>query len=476
MPQSPTNHLPAQPNSGGTSTFRMVTTVLFCVLAVVFFDRTPAAARWPVRALWVVTAGWLVLMLARWLRGLKFDAKKAVFTLIIGVFFYGTLMLVCHVFIRLMSLKDDRLTSRSFTTLSEPCRTGIRDMLDGKSYNLFDKTVGWVPRPEFHSDLYTISAQGLRGAREYPLTPPDPAKRFLCMGDSFTFGYGVTDDGTYPHHAEQLLPGTEWLNFGISGTCLTQSLLHYRQTAKKFGGKHVIIGFMTNDAPRTVNCFRPFVSPFDAGHPFTKPFAQFSGGKFSIEPNPYQEVKAFDLLLANEPLEIAKLRRIDYLTWSNRRVTTNPILRTADYVFESLNLDRNIDLMLARKPSKKKAKKQPTTSDPYGRAIWSPDGNGYQAIVRMMDLYHDEVVADGREPLIVLIPGPLDIEDYEKKNPRQYAPLIEHLKAKGWLYLDFLDPLMAKHSPDEKLFTQLHYTGPVNRELAEAIIKASKFP
>lgn len=93
-----------------------------------------------------------------------------------------------------------------------------------------------------------------------------------------------------------------------------------------------------------------------------------------------------------------------------------------------------------------------------------------------MDLYHDEVIADGREPLIVLIPGPLDVEDYEKGNQRQYAPMIEHLKAKGWLYLDFLDPLIANHSPGEKLSTHLHYTSPVNRELAETIIKAAGIP
>lgn len=135
---------------------------------------------------------------------------------------------------------------------------------------------------------------------------------------------------------------------------------------------------MTNDAPRTVNCFRPFVSPFDAGHPFTKPFARYSGGKFSIEPNPYLQEADFGRFLANEPGEIAKLRRMDYLMWSNQRPATNPILHTAAYVYESLNLDRNIDHMLARTPSKKKAARQrPATTDPYGRAIWNPGSHGY---------------------------------------------------------------------------------------------------
>ena len=477
MPCPSTENRPWRPESAAdVSATRVVAGVLFCVLTAVLFHKVPPAARWPLRGVWLLAAGWLAWAALGWLRGVRFTVKKTAFTLVLGLLLYGAVSLVCHMFIRLMSVRDDRLTTRSFTHLSEPCRTGIRDMLDGRSYNLFDKTVGWVPRPGFHSELYTISAQGLRGAREYPLTPPDPERRVLCMGDSFTFGFAVNDEGAYPHHAEQLRPGTEWLNFGISGTCLAQSLLHYRRTAKKFGGRHVVIGFMTNDAPRTVNCFRPFVSPLDAGHPFTKPFARFSGGTFSLEPNPYQETAAFERLLADEPPEIEKLRGIDYLTWSRQQTATNPILRTAGYVREALHLDRNLDLMLARRVSRKKEEKRTATADPYGRDIWNPASPGFQAIAHLFDVYHDEVVADGREPLIVIIPGPLDVEDFSNHQPRQYAALLEHFKKKGWRHLDFLDVLVAGRGGDlarERLFYQLHYTSVVNRELAGAIVEAT---
>ena len=299
------------------------------------------------------------------------------------------------------------------------------------------------------------------------------------MGDSFTFGYAVGDHQTYPAHAEQLRPDTEWINLGISGTCLTQSLLQYRKSGRKLGGKHVVIGFMTNDAQRTVNCFRPFVSPLDAGHPFTKPFARFSGGKFSIEPNPYQNIADFDRLLSNEAPELVRLRDMDYLTWSHQSASTHPILRTASYVYESLRLGRNLDMLLAQPTSKKKSAKKPVAVDPYGRDIWSPASPGFQAIVQLVDLYFQEVAVDGREPLFVIIPGPMDVEDHTKRAPRQYSPLLAHLQKKGHRHLDFLDPLISRHQSDlsrDALFVQFHYNDQVNRELAEEIIKALGLP
>ena len=461
------------------TTVRVVVLLLFCLAVVLFFQHTPQALRWPVRLLFVVAAGWLIFTGFQTARRTMFTGKKLLFSLILGLFFYAALNVVCHVFVRLMSQRDDRLTARGATSLSANCRLGIEAMLNATSYNLFDRDIGWVPRPGYKSELYNINRQGIRSLREYPETPPDPAKRILCMGDSFTFGFAVGDQETYPFHAEQLRPGTEWINLGISGTCLTQSLLHYRKTGRRFGGKQVVVGFMTNDAQRTVNCFRPFLSPSDIGHPFTKPFARFSDGRFSIEPNPYQDIAGFKRLLANERPELDRLRQLDYLTWSNQAITTNPILRTAAFVHESMRLDRNINMLLARPPTKKEPAKRRAGADPYGRDIWNPASPGFQAITRLLDLYCDEIVADGREPLVVIIPGPLDVENHTKHSPRQYSALIDHLKVKGQRHLDFLDPLVERHKDDlseNALFFQLHYRGPVNKELAEEIITALGLP
>ena len=167
------------------------------------------------------------------------------------------------------------------------------------------------------------------------------------------------------------------------------------------------------------------------------------------------------------------------MTWSNQAATTNPVMRTAEYVVEAMHLDRNVDALLNRKPRKASAKsgkggarpegpadntqeaelksrwpKDLSKMDPYGRAIWNPNSLGFTAITRLFDLYYEEIIADGRIPLIVIIPGPLDIENERKHLPRVYEALDEHFKARRVHYLDFLDSLLQRFQP---LLTNRYY-------------------
>lgn len=474
-------------------TVPVVMAVLFCLGAVLFFQHLPLGLRSPVRLLCLGAVLWLIFMAVQTVRTWTFNWKKLAFSLILACLFYAALHLVCLVFIRLMAPRDDRIATRVITSLAEEHRMGIKAMLAGVSYEMYDREIGWVPRPGHKQDDVRISQQGLRSPREYAIPPPDPEKRILCLGDSFTFGNGVSDTETYPYQAEQIRPGTEWINLGISGTCLAQSLLHYRKSGRKFGGRYVVIGFMTDDAKRTVNCFRPFVNPYN---PFTKPFAKYSNGKFSIEPNPYQDPSDYRRLLSNEGPEIERLLKIDYLTWSKQAVTRDPVLRTAQYIHESMNLDRNIDSLLNRRrpkppvqremaddpygsltwdPSEGSWKLSDSAVDPYGQAIWKPGSLGFIALTRVFDLYYNEIIADGRVPLIVIIPGPLDVMNYRRRIPKLYESLMDHLKAKRYRYFDFLDPLVAMHKDNlaiKALFFQRHFPGSINRELAGEIIKA----
>lgn len=438
------------------------------------FNEAPAALRWPARLVWMIVPIWLVARLVRVVITTRFTWKKTLFILIIASVQYVAVAMLCNVFIALMSQKDDRLTTRGATTLSAETRRDIRDILDGKRINVIDAELGWRMNPDAHSPNYVINKQGFRGPREYPQTPPDPAKRILCLGDSFTFGTAVADDETFEVHAERLLPGTEWLNFGVPGTCLTQSYLLYKSRARQFGGKYVIIGFMSNDAMRTVNCFRPFVN-VDSASPLTKPFVRLRDGKLSLEPNPYKSADDYRRLLDNDREELDKLRRLDYLSWSREHPSTNPILRTLSYIVEANQLDRNFDSMFTGKLPLGNAIAAMLPQDPYGKAIYEPTSEGFAALTALFDRYHDEVVADGRIPLIVLFPGPLDVDDAREREPCQYASLTRYLRSKNYAVLDFLEPLIARHAKElntQSLFVKSHYQPHINKEVAVEIIKA----
>lgn len=297
------------------------------------------------------------------------------------------------------------------------------------------------------------------------------------MGNSFTFGDEVSDDQTYPQHAEQLRSGWEWLNFGIGGTCLTQAYLHYIENARKFDGRYVIIGFMTNDAQRTVNCYRPFVNR-TSGMAMTKPRAFIDGaGYFAIKPNPFTSLDDYRRLLDDPTTELHKLLRQDYLTWgrSGRQVILeNPITRTFLKGCTQLRIPNKLEDLLNNKVPVRPIFKTLATGDLYGDEFWTEDSKGFRALCGMFDLFHSTVIKDGRIPLIVIIPGPHDVDDFKNGDPRQYETLLRFLKQRDYRYLDFLDPLLAKHRDDlseKALFVVRHYQGKLNRELAQEIIR-----
>lgn len=476
---SPSSSTPPAGDAPAASRSRLATglvigSLVFILAMLLYMERMPEALHWPVRILFFGSIGYLVYALFQRLRSTKFEAKKLLFSLILIAFMYGAVFVICAVFVKLMAAKDENLTTVDTSALSEKAERGVKALLAEDSPSLYSKEVGWIPRPDFSWKMHQIGPQGIRGTKVYPETPADPEKRILCVGDSFTFGYEVEDDQTFPHHAEQLLPGTEWMNFGICGAGLTQALLHYRENAKSFGGKYVVIGFMTNNAKRTVNCFRPFVSPDDPVTPLTKPFARIQEGELTIEPNPYQEISDYETLLTNQEEEISKLYEMDYFTWSNQKSITNPVLRTLNYIWEYRNGKRNLDLLLNRDVGEDFGRLKPG-DDPYGNAIWHPLSLGFQTNAQVFDLFYQEVIDDGKIPLIVILPSAKDVEKRAEGRRPKHAALLEYLDRKGYTYFDFLDTLEEAHGREnlqpKDLYVNTHFNGEANKLLAEEIIE-----
>ncbi|MCB1232460.1 MAG: hypothetical protein KDN19_19585 [Verrucomicrobiae bacterium] len=450
----------------------VVGAVVILVLAFGYLEKVPTALLWPMRLLVVLSIGYLVFALAQKVRATKFEGKKVIFSLILLLMLYGTFYVICLVFVKLMSKKDEAITTVDVTELTKQARGGIQAMLDGESPVQYDREVGWVHRPGYAWDGHSISEQGLRGTRLYPVQARDPEKRILCIGDSFTFGYEVGDTESFPYHGEQLVPGSEWINLGICGSGLTQSYEQYLKNGRKWGGKYVVIAFMTNNVKRTVNSFRALVEPKGAMTPLTKPFAKIVDGQFSVEPNPFQEQARYEKLLANPEEELAYLYDLDYYTWSNQERVTNPVLRTLGYVWERRNGDHNLDLLLGR--AKDGFGPFRPGGDPYGSALWHPKSPGFQANVKVFDRYYADVIADGREPLIVILPSGADVEKRAKGDPPKHRALLDHFDEKGYRYFDFLDVLEREYGDklDPKdLYVKTHFNGKSNQLIAEEIVK-----
>jgi lysophospholipase L1-like esterase len=99
-----------------------------------------------------------------------------------------------------------------------------------------DPDVFWSPLPgyrgEFMGKAVRVSSLGLRGPE---IARPRPAdrRRLACFGDSITFGYGVSDEETYPHAlgVELASRGVEVINAGVTGFTSHQVLAFLKRMA-----------------------------------------------------------------------------------------------------------------------------------------------------------------------------------------------------------------------------------------------------
>jgi len=107
--------------------------------------------------------------------------------------------------------------------------------------------------PPFH---VSTNSSGLRSDREISYQAPKDTRRILCLGDSYTFGFGVETHETYPMYLGEILNSHlnknhryEILNAGFANGMTTDSqYLYLREIGLKFSPDVVTLGFcIAND-------------------------------------------------------------------------------------------------------------------------------------------------------------------------------------------------------------------------------------
>jgi len=116
-------------------------------------------------------------------------------------------------------------------------------LIQGRSLHQFDRQSLWSPRPLASvpwSPEEQVSAGGVRGADRRP----DAELVVAALGDSSTFGWGVTGDATWPALLEaELAPGRQVLNAGVIGFSVRQGLERLRAHAPSWRPDVVVAAF-----------------------------------------------------------------------------------------------------------------------------------------------------------------------------------------------------------------------------------------
>ena len=124
-------------------------------------------------------------------------------------------------------------------------------------HTAFDPLLGWVNKRNVHiqdmygPDIYVkTNSQGFRNIRDVTQNVPAGKRRWICCGDSFTFGYGVDNEHTWCALLAAGDPAIETVNMGQGGYGLDQIYLWYMRDGAPLQHDVLIIAFITEDIPR----------------------------------------------------------------------------------------------------------------------------------------------------------------------------------------------------------------------------------
>ena len=146
----------------------------------------------------------------------------------------------------------------------------------------YDENLGWkskesVSEHDVADTTITINKDGIRSNGSSEIRDvPDGQRPILAVGDSYTFGYEVSDNQTWPAILERLT-GRKVINGGVIAYGMDQSLLMARQLIDKYNPDTLIYSFIPDDIYRCQLSARTGVK---------KPYFVIDNGKLELKNSP----------------------------------------------------------------------------------------------------------------------------------------------------------------------------------------------
>ncbi len=190
--------------------------------------------------------------------------------------------------------------------------------LPSRVHSVPDTLLGWVNKPGFRNDaMYgrggalVINQQGLRASAAISPEVPAGRVRFLCSGDSFTFGIGVSNDDTWCARLQSADPHVETVNLGHAGYGIDQAYLFYQREGLKLAHDVHVLAFIPDDF-RRLRLAR-FVG-------YAKPEFQLSGDSLLLENVPVPAPSRFGMWYQRRSGLLGQLRIVQLGQRINWRV------------------------------------------------------------------------------------------------------------------------------------------------------------
>jgi len=169
-------------------------------------------------------------------------------------------------------------------------RDRFRDLFSGATPAVFDSRLGWVPRPgtmnerTYWNTRVTILDDSTRSNGDETDRTSLHGTPILAVGDSFTFGDGVSDEETWPAQLERLL-GRPVINGGVFNYGIDQSFLRAGDLIETYHPGILIFSFISDDVRRATLSIRTGVG---------KPWFDVSAGSLRLMNVPVPKMSRAD--------------------------------------------------------------------------------------------------------------------------------------------------------------------------------------
>ena len=296
-------------------------------------------------------------------------------------------------------------------------RSGLERIAAHDTYITFDRELGWTvsartePASRRTRDLTSNSA-GMRSSREYALEPPETGPRLAAFGDSFTHCDDVENDECWTAQLEADIPGTEVLNFGVSGYAPDQAWLRYQREGRAYHPCAVTIGYMVENVNRMVNRFRPFYQP-DTGITLGQAPLPAPGRRSGTAAGPGH----LSARLRRPGLGRARASgRNDF--WYYPGIFSGDLLDTSQF----FRLGRTVAYQ--RKFEALRADNEDASDIGWA---YAPESEGLELAARVLIQFARQVEADGATPVVLIFGRKSDVVAMKNNDKKVYEPLLQRL-------------------------------------------------
>jgi lysophospholipase L1-like esterase len=137
-----------------------------------------------------------------------------------------------------------------------------------------DAQLGWVPKPSMRGEhrlpynqisTFSTNSLGLRN-KEFPLTKQDGVERIVIAGDSFAWGWGVSDGDNFPDQLGAGRSDLQVINLGVINYNIVQEMLYFERIGEQLQPDVLVLAFCENDVVGSMyNYLASRPAPISAG-------------------------------------------------------------------------------------------------------------------------------------------------------------------------------------------------------------------